>query len=124
MCIRDRHVIERNGRIDEKTKESRAHQIPECDGDKVIDWPLVGLDPRARPAEREVFIGFKSDENERDHFERAEGCAECEHGGGSAAEVEVMERSDHTTGKEDHGGEEDGPCGGSAAQQSHTDKEE
>src|SRR6185295_11915588 len=66
------HVIERDGRIDEKSEQAGADKIPECDRDKEIDWPAVIRKPGGCLGKADIFPGFKSDQDQRHHFERAE----------------------------------------------------
>lgn len=39
------HVIKRDGRVDQKAEQAGTHEIPERNGDKEINRPLVGRDP-------------------------------------------------------------------------------
>ncbi len=39
------HIVKGDRRVDEEPEQTRPHQIPEGDGDKVIDRPFVRLDP-------------------------------------------------------------------------------
>src|SRR5207237_1795369 len=96
------HVIQGDGRIDQKSKQSGAYEVPECHRNKEVDGPLISCNPDMllpRSCQANVFPGFETDQHQRNHFKGAEHCAESEHDVGGSCEIQVMEGSDNSAGE-------------------------
>src|SRR5664280_220624 len=96
-CIKSLHIIERNWRVNKKSKQTCANKIPEAYRNKEIDWPLVCLYPLCRPAECQIMIGFKSHQNQRNYFKRTERGTKCQNSCRSACKIQMMESAYYST---------------------------
>src|SRR2546422_659366 len=54
-CVEALHVVERNGRIDHETEQTRANEVPKRDCNEEIDRPLVLCNPDGRTRDAQVF---------------------------------------------------------------------
>src|SRR5690606_38430914 len=74
------HVVERQRRVDEKTEQPGADQVPERDRREEQDRPTIALHPRRGLPELERLIRLKPDERERHDLERREARTQRDHG--------------------------------------------
>jgi hypothetical protein len=95
-CIDSLGIIQHNGRIDEKSENTRAHQIPECNGNKEIHRPFICVGLSAFPHHFEIVNNLKSQQGKGHNLQRGKNSPQCNNGNGTAGPVQMMKGSDHT----------------------------
>src|SRR5690606_18255927 len=121
--IKPLHVIQGYWRIDNKTKDTSAHKIPESYRNKTVNGPFIGLDPFGSPANGEVVISLEPYQHQWHHFQRAESSSQCEHCRGRTAEIQVVKSTDDTAKEKDDRGKKHRGGSKTHPQKSHPHKE-
>src|SRR5690606_2928186 len=117
------HVVEGDWRINQEAENPGADEIPECDGDEAVDWPLIGLDPLGGATEIKIVVSLKTHQDQRHDLKSAEGCPERHHRRWRTGEIQMVKSPDDPSKKKDIGREQDSYRRRARSEKSHTNEQ-
>ena len=101
------HVVKRKRCVDQEAEQTGTNQIPERHRDEKHQGPFITRHPRCCLAMRPGFVSFDTNQGQRHHFKRRERGTECNHRGGRAGKIQMMEGAKNAARHKDNGGEQD-----------------